>query len=356
MNVHGGNIYDKKIEYDFSININPLGCPASVLEAIQSAINNIDKYPEYRPNSLKKKLAMIHPVDHDRIVITAGASEALMTICRVLFDKGVNRAYLITPCFLGYEYALGCNQCEIIRCRTLAEICEKDDLKNSVVFISNPNNPDGTIYSRKDLYEYIKKLGGKGAYAVVDECFLPLSDAYNQSVLQVKDNLNTSELEHLFVVRSFTKTFGMPGLRLGYLVAGSAEIAEHIERQLPEWNVAGPAVEAGLRALDCIVELDYSRNLIKKEREYLEQELSDISLHNKSNAIIRYKHSYANFILFRIDNGEALMDFLLQKGILIRDCSNYDSLENGYYRVAILTHEKNEVLVAALREFFGVVE
>lgn len=347
MDLHGGNIYKDKIEYDFSVNVNPLGCDDRIIEAIRNSVGSVTNYPEYEANSLRTALGEVIGEKADKITITAGASEGFIGLMHLIKPK---IGYVVTPCFSGYEYALNAINANVIRLDDLDKITEVGDYTESVVFLANPNNPDGKNISTDKLLELIRYISKHHGKVIVDECFLPLSDAYDRSLLgYTKDEsiIRAKDTEDIFddvyIVRSFTKTFAIPGIRLGYVVSPSGSIAYKLERLLPEWNVSNMAISAGKACLKCTDVLENARCIIKSEREFISKELTNLGLN------VRY--SNANFLLFSGQVG--LKEKLINKGILIRDCSNYMGLETGYYRVAVKNSNSNRALIAAMKEIIN---
>ena len=323
---HGGNIYSNNICLDFSVNINPLGLPLAVADAVHKAGSLLEAYPEYEAKSLQGKIADTLNIEAERIVVTSGASEAFMAINHAYNPTD---GYICCPCFSGYEHALCAVDARVNKLTTLSDYENVNQYEGGVFYIANPNNPDGICVASDIVERVIRSVAALGGIAVVDECFLPLSNSYNQSIIE--KNLPNN----VFVVRSFTKTFAMPGIRLGYVVCGSTDNAAMVRRQLPEWNVSGIAIAAGMAALDCMDEISRARDLILVEREFLTEELTKLGM--------QVKKSDANFILFSGPLG--LREKLIDKGILIRDCSNYDSLGPGYYRVAVKDRDSNRMLI-----------
>lgn len=347
MDLHGGDIYKNKIEYDFSVNINPLGCDNRIIDAVKNSVGAVTNYPEYGANSLKVALGEVVKEPVEKITITAGASEGFVGLMHLL---GPKTGYVVTPCFSGYEYALNTIDAKIIRLDGLDKITEVDDYAESVVFLANPNNPDGKNIPTDKLLELLRYIRKHKGTVIVDECFLPLSDTYDRSLLgYTKDEKIISGksvediFESVYIVRSFTKSFGIPGIRLGYVVSPDGNIAHKLERLLPEWNVSSIAISAGKTCLQCTDVLEEARSIIKSEREFISNELTNLGMN--------VSLSNANFLLFTGPIG--LQDKLINKGILIRDCSNYIGLETGCYRVAVKDSNSNRKLIAAMKEIIN---
>ena len=167
---------------------------------------------------------------------------------------------------------------------------------------------------------------------MIDECFIEFTKRQNESL--IKTAIHSS---YLIVVRAFTKIYGIPGVRLGYL-ASSENIVECLRKQLPEWNVSLLAQYAGAAALQEDEFVQKTSEYVKKQREYLTEKLRLLGL--------TVWQGEADYLLFYSEKN--LYEMLLKKKMLIRDCSNYKGLESGYYRIAVKKQEENDRLIAAL--------
>lgn len=346
--MHGGNIYGNEIEYDFSVNLNPLGPPKSVRDALAAALNHVEEYPDPEYRELRRGLANYWQLAEEQLVPGNGASELIPVIIRTLSPKS---CMVTAPCYSGYETALNAAapSCRIHRIPLRAEddftlpenICQEiARVKPNLLILTNPNNPNGKRISANRLREIVDACRTAGTVLLVDECFLALSGGDEDSLI----HCIRSEALPAVVLRAFTKTFAIPGVRLGYAVC-SAPTAERIRRELPEWNLSVFAQYAGRAALEAAAGgtsgyLAASVEMIAREREYLTAELESLGF--------RVFPSDANYILFQSRDRE-LHQKLLDKGILIRDCRDYHGLTAGFYRTAVRTHRENTALLQCLR-------
>lgn len=346
--MHGGNIYGNEIEYDFSVNLNPLGPPKSVQDALAAALNHVEEYPDPEYRELRRGLANYWQVAEKQLVLGNGASELILGIIRTLAPK---TCMVTAPCYSGYETALNAAapSCRIHRIPLRAEddftlpenICQEiARVKPNLLILTNPNNPNGKRISANRLREIADACRTAGTVLLVDECFLALSGGDEDSLI----HCIRSEALPAVVLRAFTKTFAIPGVRLGYAVC-SAPMAERIQRELPEWNLSVFAQYAGRAALETSAGgtsgyLAASVEMIAREREFLSEELEKLGF--------RVFPSDANYILFQSRDRE-LHQKLLDKGILIRDCRDYHGLTAGFYRTAVRTHRENTALLRCLR-------
>lgn len=342
--MHGGNIYGNEIEYDFSVNLNPLGPPDAVREALAAALNHVEEYPDPEYRELRRELANYRQLAEEQLVLGNGASELIPGIIRALAPK---TCMVTAPCYSGYETALkaAAPSCRIHRIFlreeddfTLPEnICQEiARVKPNLLILTNPNNPNGKRISANCLREIAGACRTAGTVLLMDECFLALSGGDEDSLIH---RIGEEGLPPTVVLRAFTKTFAIPGVRLGYAVC-SGSLAVRIQRELPEWNLSVFAQYAGLAALEPSGYIAASVEMIAREREYLLEELEKLGL--------RVFPSDANYILFQSRDRE-LHQKLLDKGILIRDCRDYHGLTAGFYRTAVRTHRENTALLRCLR-------
>ncbi len=337
--MHGGDIYSNDIERDFSVNINPLGVPADVKEAIIKSIELSDRYPDIKAYELKKKLAGHFMTDITSIAVGNGASELLMALMHAIKPQKV---LLTAPSFTGYEHAANAIKAECVYYEMSAKagfsITEDilDMLTEDIdmLIFTNPNNPTGRLIVPELLEAIIRKAEENKIITVLDECFIALSSSEENSLAY-----RIAEYKSLIVLRAFTKSFAIPAIRLGYAISDKANI-DLIEEQLPEWNVSIQAQMAGIAALENTAYLKDAAELIKEEKEYLE-----INLKRLGFEITR---SDTCFMLIRHKRKNDIYKKLLKNKILIRNCSDYRGLDDSYLRIAIKKHAENERLICAL--------
>ncbi len=330
---HGGDIYRHGVRLDFSVNTSPLGINPSVCRAVIKNADCFGVYPDADCSALREKIALYEGVDAQNIVCSNGASEMIFAAVRAAAPK---KALVAAPTFSEYARALKSVGCDI-KYYSLSEENEFRLTKDfpselygtDMVFLCNPNNPTGKIIDKKLMIKITEKCAETGTLCIVDECFMDLADGYS-----MKGGVP--------VIKAFTKTFAMAGLRLGYLI-GDTKFVGTLKQQLPVWNVSAPAQAAGIAALCDTEYIGESIKIIKNERAYLENALNGLGF--------KVFPSDVNFILFK--GGRGIADALLSRGILIRDCSNFVGLAEGFYRVAVKRHAENEELIKELGEICG---
>ncbi len=351
--LHGGEIYDKKIELDFSVNLNPNPCPEEVLSEIGNAATLVSNYPDILQQGFREAVADAESrlsagnvrFTEENIVGGNGASELLMAItCMVRPGK----ALLPVPSFYGYEHVLKAGgECEIIHYPLQENFELREDFAEAItrdidiVILGNPNNPTGRLISESVLVRIMDRCRETGTVLVVDECFFRLAGKRDGEGVSFSVRDHVYEYPGLFVVDAYTKFFSIPGVRVGFAVT-SSENAGKLRGFLPEWNMSVFAIVAGRKCAEIAGEGSFIRDslrIIEEEKEYLSQELSDLG--------IKIYPSDTNYILIRCDKD--LYGELLKQAVLIRDCSNFEGLDHGFYRVAVKDHESNERLIKAIR-------
>lgn len=341
---HGGDIYTYQDMLDFSVNVNPLGTPERVITAAKRGVESAAVYPDSRCGRLREKLAGKQNLPEESYIFGNGAADIIYTL--VLAEKP-KRALIPVPAFSEYEQALECAGCEIKYYYTKENNCfciDDDFLKElkkdvDIVFLCSPVNPSGHRLDKQLMKQAADICEENGIRLVVDECFVEfLQETEKYSMID-----NVKKYRQLFILRAFTKIYAMAGLRLGYGISSDCGLLERMERASQPWSVSVPAQEAGIAALDEDMYVENARNLIVKERDYLERELKKMG--------IKFVSSDVNFILLytRIN----LFDKMRNHGILIRNCENYRGLGRGWYRVAVRTHEENFCLINALKGAAG---
>lgn len=341
--IHGGDIYGKEIDLDFSININPLGMPQKSVEAAMEGIRYASRYPDYNCTKLREKIAEKKKIKKEKIIVGNGAAELIFAICQSIRPK---TALAVAPCFMEYERAVQSvgGYMKYVPLSKKDEYEIQEDFVSMItdeidmVFICNPNNPTGKLVPKGIMRAIISKCKETNTYLCVDECFLPFFSNEEEYTLL------GSKYSHVIVLRAFTKIYGMPGLRLGYAVCEDKEILSKIRTVLQPWNVSIPAQMAGIAALEDEAYLKKTHKLIQKERNYLKEEM-------EKGLAEKVYDSYGNFLLFQAE--EDLAERLLEKKILIRDCSNFPNLSRGYFRICVNGHKENIEFIKRWQEIVG---
>ena len=345
--LHGGDWAGYQEEYgalplDFSANLSPLGMPDGVRRAAEAAIRDSDRYPDPACRTLCAALAEKHGVPAENIVCGNGAADLIEHLPQALRP---GRALLPIPTFSEYGTALENAGCAVehFPLRKEIDFALTEELLSRIVpgldllLLCNPNNPTGRTAEPALLRALLKRCGETGTVLAVDECFCELTE--EPSVHSLTGELSSHN--NLILLRAFTKSHAMAGLRLGYALCGSGELANHIRRCMQPWPVSVPAQAAGLAALKEEAYLERLRQLLSSERPYLAAGLGASGC--------RVIPSDTNFILFYHEDVK-LCEKLRKKGILLRSCRNFEGLGPGWYRTAVRSRRENELLLTALKE------
>jgi threonine-phosphate decarboxylase len=349
---HGGNIKQICDKYginpdeiiDFSASINPLGCPDVVRKAVSEQFNDILHYPDSQCTDLRKTIAEKVPCNESNIIVGNGSNELFYLIPRALRpEKGV----LLQPTFAEFNDAFCNSNIEVIEIINddkdfpviNTNISRLKSVKDCMVFLCNPNNPTGQLTRREDIIELVNDNPKR--LIVIDEAFMDfVEDDEKYSVIR-----DAPLMDNLIVVRSLTKFYGFPGLRLGYLVANES-IVNKLMRYKEPWTVNTIAQVAGMAAINDEAFATNTRQYVSGEKTFLYDGLK----------IIKDIHPFqptVNFILVRIEDSgitsSEIQNLLLKSNILIRDCSNFVGLDENYFRVAVKTREENRKLLSALK-------
>jgi len=323
---------------DFSASINPLGPPQGVTAAVRAAAVEMAHYPEEVPADLTAAAAAFLGVDEDQVVMGNGSSELIYWMAVELAPR---RVLVVEPTFSEYRMA-----CEAAGARCESMLLEEEesfalDVEKvrpegyDLVFVCNPNNPTGYFTPPEEMMRLRRRCRGAGAALAVDEAFIDFT-AYGQSILE--DGLEPG----LFVIRSFTKSHALAGLRLGALACES-DHANRLRRRMPPWNINAFARAAGMAALA-------DGKYLKWTRRELEQARSSLFMGLMALPGIEPLPSAANFLLCRLENGGAsrLAAAMARQGILVRDCNGFTGLGDRYIRVAVRSEDENHQLLSVM--------
>ena len=434
--VHGGDVYRRAVDLDYSVNINPLGMPPRACAAAKHGVDQSTAYPDWKVEKLRdavvsflnQKFAVVvssaganadigvpsagmradatatgastgatvpvpgeiktqeaRVVAPEWISFGNGAADLIYRLMQVLRPQQV---VVAAPAFAEYSVAAERVGAQVVP----VYLSEADDFSftpaveaafiqaierapsGSAVFLCNPNNPDGNVIRAEVLQRIAAVCEAHHSWFLVDECFLP----FLRSEIHYSMVPSLRAFEHLVILRAFTKINGMPGLRLGYMLTAAQALTDAVRATMTPWEINLPAQLAGVAALEETKFVEKTRALIRAERAFLVQTLPTLPYVEKVYVPV----SDANFILFRtaltqpdcpegrVRNSELksesdpcvsenrtvytshsvdLKSLLLDRGVLIRACGNYEGLDARYYRICVRTHEENLALIQRWR-------
>jgi threonine-phosphate decarboxylase len=347
--LHGGDVYllartlGVKLAdlLDFSANINPLGFPPGLTNAVQEAMGEIVHYPDRRSLKLRSALGDYHHLSPDEILVGNGSTELIYLVARALKPR---RGLIVTPAFSEYEHALNLAGVPAdfyptteTHNFTLSQVPEPQT--GDLVFVAHPASPSGVLLTPELFLRLAARCEAVGAYLLLDEAFV---DFVEEASLK----LHLGRFPRLLILRSFTKFFGIPGMRLGFLLGAPALVAHLSEAQEP-WSVNTMAQFMGRACLADSGYISRTRTLIQQERQFLFQELA-------AHPELTPFPSVVNYLLVKLTGpgktAAALREQMLAHRIVIRDASNFRGLDERFFRVAVRGRLENERLLTALEQ------
>ena len=319
-------------------NENPYPPAPGVVKAIEKELSQLNRYPDGNCFYLRQALAKKLRVKPEQLIFGNGSDELIVLTVRAFVKPG-EEVILAKPSFLIYELASTIEEA-VIRSAPLKNFAYDLEvmkrmvtLNTRIVFLGNPDNPSGQYFTRKQLISFLDGLS-KDVLVFIDEAYYEYVDE--------KDYVNSIQLmktyPNVIVTRTFSKMFGLAGLRIGYGIA-SAEMIDILNRIREPFNVNSLAQAA---ALACLKNLSYYKNIgktVKQKRRYLYQNLERLGL--------SYVESYTNFVLFKTkEESQTVVRALLKKGVIVRDMTPWGL--NEYVRVSIGTEEENKRFIKTL--------
>ena len=373
--IHGGNIFqfahEQRIEpyevVDFSANINPLGPSQRGLDALNAQLRYISHYPDATNDDVLNAIADTYGMNKNQIVVGNGAAELLYAICRL---PGYTGAFVPAPGFSEYKEALEASQIPV---RDIYYRPREDDngkpyfevpylaletfsaeLKGQdgriIVFLGNPNNPDGTLLDKNHIRTLASMLKDANSLLVIDESFIDFvgNDTLQDNKYSMRSLVN--EFDNIIVVHSFTKFYAVPGLRIG-AVFSNPQIIDQLNTFIPTWSVNTLAQAYTQSALNDVEYVKRTKQVLHEEQHYMYNALDAIA------GITIYPPS-ANFILFHIEQegvtADSINEALKKHNMIVRNCDSYMGLNSQWVRVAIKDHDNNVRLVDTLTEILKV--
>ncbi len=330
---------------DFSVSLNPYPVPESVRAAAVRAFSDeaLSSYPERYAESFCKRAAEVHNTEVNRVSAFNGISQAVFFLSHLMLDK-TSRVLVSGPAYSEYE---ACGRMTGAEVENLwpddrhdfipdtSHLCSRvAEFQPDILWICNPNNPTGALIDAKQMQSVYEACLSAGTLLVIDEAYMNFAAEKDRFSFKGDDCV---------VMRSMTKDYSLPGLRLGYICA-PAEITAALDAVKPPWSVNAAAAAAGIAAFDAAGEYELQWKKLQQEKTVLEAGLSELGF--------RIVPSAANFILCECPGGAAgcsrIINKLLEQKIMIRDCTSFGL--PGYIRLGVRTAEENLSLVNKLKE------
>lgn len=327
-------------------NENPLGSSPLALKAISDHLKNLHRYPDGSGFYLRERLSQQLGVDESSIVLGNGSNEIIDLLLRTFVQPG-DEVLISKPTFLVYSLmtqAVGGLSVQVNQksfAHDLEAMADALTERTRVVFLDNPNNPSGSVISRKD-FEIFRSRVPEDVLVVLDEAYMEFADP--EQTFSGVEYLNSSPA--VISLRTFSKAYGLAGLRVGYGVMPS-EVADYLNRVRQPFNVNSLAQVAALAALDDEQFLQESQKVVHQGLAYLYQELAEMKL--------RTLPTQTNFFLIEVGyEAREVYEAMLRRGVIVRAMNAYGL--DDYIRISVGRPEENQRFLAALREVMAELE
>ena len=333
INGHGDDLhqFDCDIKYNFSSNVYYKGCSPLLLKELENKIFKIENYPSPAAEELNVLAANYFNLDKSQFLFSNGATEAFYLIAQCFKDR---KAIIVGPTFAEYEDACKINK---LTHRFISkEDIFKTNYEDNLVFICNPNNPDGSILSLNEIEKLLKSF--PLAQFIIDEAYYEFTNATKPAACLI------NKYSNIAIVRSLTKTFAMPGLRLGYVISNKKFISNLFALKMP-WSVNSLAIASGEFIFKNYKTLSFNIEELLQETTVFKAQINSIDY-------LKVVNGYTTYFLVALQKGTAsqLKKYLIeQHQILVRDATNFTGLKGEFIRIAVQEPLANHQLIKALK-------
>lgn len=349
--VHGGQAWRLPGIEDYSHNLNPFGPPEIINSVLISAAAGIGHYPDDSCDDLKQVLSKQFKVEKDNIIIGAGSSDIIRMFPNTFIDEG-DKVVISRPSFAEYSH-----QCRIAGANVVDNLLmESDEFRINydtlsglvargakAVYICNPNNPTGRVEPREKLLTFIERCERKGVLVFLDETLLELVHGY-ENITCVE---YVNQFPNLIVVGSLTKSFAIPGVRIGFGF-GSKELIDEMDKVRMTWNVGQiEQVVAKILIRDHMDYVHKAAEIMQKETKWIYSQLRDIGF-----PVTTMPDSYFFFNSLHPLNidGATFADRMLDNRIMVRDCKSFGRPFDWYVRFCVKDHDRNMAFIQAVHD------
>lgn len=335
INGHGDDLFafDGKIEHNFSSNVYSRLDLTPLKDFLAGRIDCLDSYPEPEPTRLERRISDWIEVPHHNVMVTAGATDAIYNIAQAWTGC---HSCILQPTFSEYADACRINRHRITNIGDIADIPDDVDM----IWICNPNNPTGKVIPRDTIFQMAKYFDG--VPIVIDQAY---EDYTEEELIHPRECIR---LENVILLKSLTKRFAVPGLRVGYMI-GHKRLIYKVKSVRKPWSVSTQAIDGGIFLINHASEFQIPTRQLIEEANRVMKELQDFG-------IFPYNiETSTNFFLARLPFGQKACDlkkYLAENfGILIRDASNFHGLFENHFRIAVQTPEENDLLINAIKSW-----
>ena len=333
----------------FSANVNPLGISPRIRRELADHLDVISRYPDREYTALRCAMAVYAGTEPDHILVGNGATELISLFIQNLQPK---KALILGPTYSEYERAItlagGQTSCYPLQEEQnfqmdVRDLCSRLSEDLDLLVLCNPNNPTGTAVNRQSLREIFSVCKGLGITVLVDETYVE----FTPQEAEISAVPLTGEFKNLIILRGTSKFFAAPGLRLGYAITGDTSLLTKAEGRKDPWGINSIAELAGQLMFSDTEYIRQTRQLIFGERTRLYEELSTWDS-------IKLYPTMGNYQLVRIlkegVTSRQVFEHCIRQGLMVRDCSNFPTLDDRYFRFCFMLPQDNDRLVQALRE------
>ena len=314
-------------------NENPLG---------STSRKSYNRYPDPYQKSLKKAIGKLKNISPDRIFLGNGSDEAIDLLVRIFCHPDQDSVIIMSPTFEMYEVAARVNQNEVIDVRltndfqiNTLKVLEAIKSNTKILFICSPNNPTGNSMDRESVLEIVEKFKG---IVVIDEAYIDFARA--TGYFDILDKYN-----HVVILQTFSKAWGLAGLRLGMAFA-DRQIIELLNKIKPPYNVNRATQSMALKAIKKVGYKDFMVQQLLAERKILKLELSNLDI------VEMVYPSDSNFLLVKFKDAEKIYNYLLENQVIVRSRSNVILCDNAL-RITVGNEKENDILITTLKKYKG---
>lgn len=359
MEFHGSDIEAVSSHYGipidnivcFGANVNPLGLSNTLKQALKDNLDLITSYPDRNYTSLKNVIAKYCGVKAQHVIVGNGSTELISLFMQT---RKPHKALVLSPTYSEYgrelalnggtQYDYYLNADNDFRL-DLPSFCNEIKKGYDLVIICNPNNPTSSALTNREIEIILDACESCGSFLMIDETYVE----FTPKIELISSMPLVNSRDNLMVLRGVSKFYAAPGLRLGYGATSNSEFLDQLQRMQNPWSLNHLAAFSGEIMLQDHDYFNKTRELILSERTRIMNELTTI--HD-----LKAYPAYGNFILVQIlkENVTSLdlFEFLIQYGLMIRDCSSFPHLDGEFFRFCIMNPSQNEQLLSKIKEFF----
>lgn len=333
----------------YNSNLNPMGVPESVKKALSENLGGIIRYPSEYYGDLKKSISLYSGADEENIVLGNGLSDMLRLYCSLIIPQ---KALILSPTATEYERVLSIYGCEVSYYELdeekdyvldIKDFVSKLDSSYDMIILGNPNNPTSQIIGREDMELIAEVCKELEIFLIIDEMYIEFTEDYEK----LTSTPLVKEFDNIAVLRSVSKFFAVPGLRLSYSIISNPSHLEMIS------ITVAPNKISTLTAAACTA-MFKDKKYIEESRSQIHTERNLIFSAMNTNKNVKLFKPYANFMLVKILkddlSAQAIEEHCRTKGIIIRNCSNFHGLDNKYIRFCFMKPKQNDLLVNTILE------